>query len=305
MRYVRWVKDDDPRSAINNKPELTQENRTAAHNRWIAYNRMRGQHSSAMEHATPEQFWVDKTQCRYVDENGQTKNPTLSDCGQAVSTVKALAIAQQQGQKIYTITPQNASTVLAKLPVSGSVSQEIRNAVQAGKEVTVHEKSVSAYGWTGYGYSIIDPETGAGGYIIEEGGNGGEFRPNNDLPIASMILCVAAMIAGALAASGGFVVMLVFLSIVASLTQLHLLYLGALERAKCDSAITCIQAIFILGAAVEIAVGAVGLIAAEMKMNFQSGGTLLAVGGIISIMGGSNISSLESRCNTFCREPIP
>jgi hypothetical protein len=104
-----------------------------------------------MEHAVPEQFWIDRSQCRYVDENGQTKNPTLSDCGQAVSTVKALAIAQQQGQKIYTITPQNASTALAKLPVGGSVGQEIRNAVQAGKEVTIHEKSVSAYGWTGYG----------------------------------------------------------------------------------------------------------------------------------------------------------
>jgi hypothetical protein len=126
MRYVRWVKDDDPQSAVNNKPELTQNNRTAAHNRWIVYNRMRGQHSSAMEHATPEQFWVDKTQCRYVDENGQTKNPTLSDCGQAVGTVKALVIAQQQGQKVYTITPQNASTALAKLPVGGSVGQEIR-----------------------------------------------------------------------------------------------------------------------------------------------------------------------------------
>jgi hypothetical protein len=86
MRYVRWVKDDDPQSAVNNKPELTQGNRTAAHNRWITYNRTRGQHSSAMEHAAPEQFWVDKIQCRYVDENGQTKNPTLSDCDQAVCT---------------------------------------------------------------------------------------------------------------------------------------------------------------------------------------------------------------------------
>ncbi|RAR55431.1 UNVERIFIED_CONTAM: hypothetical protein C7454_10240, partial [Acidovorax defluvii] len=30
----------------------------------------RGQYSSAMEHAVPEQFWVDKTQCRYQDETG-------------------------------------------------------------------------------------------------------------------------------------------------------------------------------------------------------------------------------------------
>jgi hypothetical protein len=42
---------------------------------------------------------------------------------------------QQQGQKIYTITPQNASTALAKLPTGGNLGQEIRNAVQAGKEM--------------------------------------------------------------------------------------------------------------------------------------------------------------------------
>jgi hypothetical protein len=136
---------------------------------------MRGQHASAMEYATPEAFWIDRSQCRYVDEDGQIKNPALPDCGQAISGVKALAIAQSQGQKIYTITPENANTALATLPVGGSVGQEIRNAVNAGKEVTVHEKAISAFGWTGYGYSIVDPDTGASGYLIEGSGNGGVF----------------------------------------------------------------------------------------------------------------------------------
>ncbi|MDR3351797.1 MAG: hypothetical protein LBO00_02020 [Zoogloeaceae bacterium] len=77
LRHIRWVKDDNPQSAINNKPELTQNGKTATQNRWIAYNRARGQHSSAMEHAVPEQFWVDRNQCRYADENGQIKNPAL------------------------------------------------------------------------------------------------------------------------------------------------------------------------------------------------------------------------------------
>ncbi|MDR3351794.1 MAG: transglutaminase-like domain-containing protein [Zoogloeaceae bacterium] len=179
LRHIRWVKDDNPQSAINAKPELTQNGKTATQNRWIAYNRARGQHSSAMEHAVPEQFWVDRNQCRYADENGQIKNPALPDCGQAVSAVKAIAIAQSQGQKIYTITQQNASTALAKLPIGGSVGQEIRNAVLSGKEVTVHEKPINAFGWSGYGYTVIDPETGAGGYVIEGGGNGGEMADDN------------------------------------------------------------------------------------------------------------------------------
>ncbi|WP_347486123.1 hypothetical protein ABFV80_001142 [Vandammella animalimorsus] len=60
VRSIRWVKDDDPQSPINNKPELTQNGKTAAQNRWIAYNKAKGQYSSAQEHATPEQFWIDK-----------------------------------------------------------------------------------------------------------------------------------------------------------------------------------------------------------------------------------------------------
>ena len=154
LRHTRWVKNDDPSAPINNKPELTANGKPAAQNRWIAYNKMRGQYASAMEHAVPEQFWVDKSQCRYTDENGQIQNPTQADCAQAVSAVKAIAIAQAEGQRIYTINQSNAATALPKLPVGGTVVQEIQSAVQAGKEVTVHEKPISAHGFTGYGYTI-------------------------------------------------------------------------------------------------------------------------------------------------------
>ena len=51
LRHVRWVKDDDPKSQINKDPNLAQNGKTAAQNRWIAYNKMRGQYASAMEHA--------------------------------------------------------------------------------------------------------------------------------------------------------------------------------------------------------------------------------------------------------------
>ena len=173
LRHTRWVKNDDPSAPINNKPELTANGKTAAQNRWIAYNKMRGQGASAMEHAVPERYWVDKNQCRYVDEFGQIKNPLLVDCAQGISAVKAIAIAQAEGQRIYTINAQNAATALPALTIGGDVGAEIRSAVQAGKEVTVHESPISAHGWMGYGYIITDPETGAGAYIIDGGGNGG------------------------------------------------------------------------------------------------------------------------------------
>ena len=172
LRHVRWVKDDDPKSQINKDPNLAQNGKTAVQNRWIAYNKMRGQYASAMEHAAPEAFWVDKTKCSHTDENGRIQNPTLNPCAEAISAVKAIAIAQSEGQKIYTINKANAQTALAKLPIGGEVGSEIRNAVNAGKEVTVHEKSINKHGWKGFGYIVIDPETGAGAYLIEGSGNG-------------------------------------------------------------------------------------------------------------------------------------
>ena len=175
LRHIRWVKDDDPKSQLNDKPELKQNNKSAAQNRWIAYNRMRGQYASAMEHAAPEAFWVDKTKCSYTDENGRIQNPTLNPCAEGISAVKAITIAQAEGQKIYTINKQNAQTALQKLPIGGEVGSEIRNAVNAGKEVTVHEKSIKKHGWKGFGYIVIDPETVAGAYLIEGSGNGGIF----------------------------------------------------------------------------------------------------------------------------------
>lgn len=61
-------------------------------------------------------------------------------------------------------------TALAALPIGGNVGSEIRSAVDSGKEVVVHERAINSNGWSGYGYIIVDPETGAGGYLIEGGG---------------------------------------------------------------------------------------------------------------------------------------
>lgn len=52
------------------------------------------------------------------------------------------------------------------------MGDEIRSAVQAGKEVTVHERAINAHGFSGYGYIVTDPDTGTGGDLIEGRGNG-------------------------------------------------------------------------------------------------------------------------------------
>ena len=97
---------------------------------------------------------------------------------QGVSAVKALAIAAAQGQKIYTLNDKNQAyhaSIVASLGTDADTKQEISNALAAGKEVTVHQADISANGWTGMGYIILDPDSGAGAYKISGGANGGFF----------------------------------------------------------------------------------------------------------------------------------
>ena len=42
-----------------------------------------------------------------------------------------------------------------------------------GREATISEGTITVAGWTGVGYIVSDPETGAGAYRISGGGNGG------------------------------------------------------------------------------------------------------------------------------------
>jgi hypothetical protein len=95
--------------------------------------------------------------------------------GEAISAVKALAKADQQGQKIYHITQANMATVLPNIHHDPLVMDEIKAALAVGKEVTTHTDAVSVPGWSCAGYIIMDPQTGIGAYKIGGGMNGSEF----------------------------------------------------------------------------------------------------------------------------------
>jgi hypothetical protein len=91
--------------------------------------------------------------------------------GEAVSAVKALAVASAEGQRIYQITSANVGVVNG-LNIGQEVKDEIIASVAVGKEATVSESSITVAGWTGVGYIISDPDTGAGAYRISGGSNG-------------------------------------------------------------------------------------------------------------------------------------
>ncbi|CAI8837134.1 hypothetical protein [Methylocaldum szegediense] len=112
--------------------------------------------SSALEHAVPEQMFVN-------DENP----------GEAISAVKSLQKANAQGQRIYHLTPANQAMTLPAIHQNSLVMQEIRAALNAGKEVITHTDPVSVPGWSGAGYILFDPETGDGAFKIGGGQNGG------------------------------------------------------------------------------------------------------------------------------------
>ncbi|KAK6023227.1 transglutaminase-like protein [Ostertagia ostertagi] len=256
LRHTRWVKNDDPQAAINAKPELTANGKTAAQNRWIAYNKLRGQYSSAMEHAVPEQLWVDKSQCRYTDEQGQISNPTLAECAQGISAVNAIAIAQAAGQRIYTINQSNAATALPRLPLGGTVGQEITSAVQAGKEVTFHERAINAHGFSGYGYVITDPETGAGAYMIEGRGNGGWMDLVNWVKDNPGWSAIAALVLGIVAGIGGWLgaILLLMSFVISAISIYH--DMMAIANAECG--VLGLQALFGALTAIVFGIGLLG-----------------------------------------------
>ena len=93
---------------------------------------------------------------------------------EGVSTAKALALAMAQGERVYTLTQDNAYN-LSQITIDSEARSEIQNAIQRGYEVTVHENPLNVNGWGGSGYAIIDPENGVGAYKISGGASGGQI----------------------------------------------------------------------------------------------------------------------------------
>ncbi|POZ49593.1 hypothetical protein [Methylovulum psychrotolerans] len=186
----------------------------AAHKK--QYTLQTGILSSALESAVPEQLFTN------------AQNP-----GEAISAVKALQKASAAGQRIYHITP----ATLANIHHDADTMADIRNALNAGKEVITHTDNVSVPGWTGAGYIITDADTGAGAgaYKIAGGGNGGfiTFLDDN----AGIIGLLAAMI-GVIPITAGllpFLVPLLSFVIAASLFTVGLmLFIESLDGGSCD-----------------------------------------------------------------------
>ncbi|MCL4479383.1 MAG: transglutaminase [Deltaproteobacteria bacterium] len=153
--------------------ELTQAS-DGDNNKVIQYMFASGMNSSALENNVPEQLFF------------MSNNPV-----QGISAIKAIQIANDEGIPIYTVNQSNISTVLPQLQLPSDVISDIQNAVNAGEVVTVPQMQITYNGWTGVGYIIIDPTTGAGAYMIS-GGLGGAMILMLALGFALLALAIAA-----------------------------------------------------------------------------------------------------------------
>lgn len=94
--------------------------------------------------------------------------------GVSLSATEYLTYAALRGVPIHTVTAQNLNAVLPLLQVSEQVRTDIVNAAQAGYTAIVPQRDLNVLGQSGIGYIILDPQTGAGAYLVEGGLNGGK-----------------------------------------------------------------------------------------------------------------------------------
>ena len=143
---------------------------------WIQNNRAQGVRLSQMEASVPEQMF------------STTDNPA-----HGVAAVTAINIAASQGQKIFTITQNNVDVALSQITLPPHVIQTIQDAVASGKEVTTHQMPIDFYGSPQVGYTVIDPQTGAGGYHIYGGEDGSLSKSEVDTVVTALGSFVAVL----------------------------------------------------------------------------------------------------------------
>jgi transglutaminase-like putative cysteine protease len=95
----------------------------------------------------------------------------------SMSATEYIAYATTHGVPIQVVAPDNLSTAIANLQVSADVIDDVSAAVQSGMVAILPQRDLNIRGRVGNGYIILDPQTGAGAYLIDGGLNGGLEAP--------------------------------------------------------------------------------------------------------------------------------
>ncbi len=109
------------------------------HDVLVNFIQSQGSRESANEHLVPEQLF----------DNPDTEEKEV----EGISAVKAIQLAQEQGQKIFTITKENYNEAISQINLYNGAMEDIRNAINSGKQVTTHQSQINFKGWHGSIYS--------------------------------------------------------------------------------------------------------------------------------------------------------
>jgi hypothetical protein len=85
------------------------------------------------------------------------------------------------------VRKDKVNEILPQLEISDRDKMAIKNYVNAAQVVIVPKKEVEFYGWKGVGYIAINPETGAGAYIISRTGAGGGHILGKDTKLRTQV----------------------------------------------------------------------------------------------------------------------
>jgi hypothetical protein len=126
------------------------------------------------------------------------------------STMSVLRFAAQHEVPIYVVKASNVDAALAEIDMPANIEASMRNAVNSGRIVITPKEQLLIGEWNGVGYIVLDPNTGAAGYLINGGNAGGKqaFDPmnlqeTNDTWLTDVTNIGAALLDGALMGESG------------------------------------------------------------------------------------------------------
>lgn len=146
-----------------------------------------------------------------------------SRSGTACSTKLSRSLSNASRASARSMYANNPAIVQSQLGAhSFSTQDRVQQALDVGYEVTIHASPISQDGWAGAGFTLIDPATGAGGYLIEGGTNGGWLL----VVLAIALLVIAAYFAVTLFLAGIIGGFALFLGIAGPLLSYYQLLKG-------------------------------------------------------------------------------
>ncbi|MCP3993729.1 MAG: RHS repeat protein, partial [bacterium] len=92
---------------------------------------------------------------------------------QGIAAVSSLTRAVREGQSLSRVDGSNVDTILENLDLGNAVEEDVRSAVTSGRIAWVPAAAQTVQQWTGVGYILEDPETGAAAYLLSGGYAGG------------------------------------------------------------------------------------------------------------------------------------